>query len=138
MATDLKIGDTIKRSELHERYGGRRQGGISPSKVSPVVFLFTDQAQGVLHGYLYDGEHEDGTYHYTGEGQRGDQRMVQGNRAIRDHREEGREIHLLDVTGGIATYLGEFEYVDHYTADAPETGNGPIRSVIVFRLRPTG
>jgi len=31
--------------------------------------------------------------------------------------------------------MGEFEYVDHYLADAPETAEGPLRSVIVFRLR---
>ena len=33
-------------------------------------------------------------------------------------------------------YKGQFYYVDHYLADAPETGHGPVRSVIVFRLRP--
>lgn len=135
MAVDLIPGETIKRVELHGRYGGRRQGGISPSKQSPNVFLFTDQARGALHGYIYDGANADGFYHYTGEGQYGDQRMAQGNRAIRDHRSEGRALHLFDSHAGSTTYMGEFEYVDHYTADAPETNEGPIRSVIVFRLR---
>jgi hypothetical protein len=131
----LKPGDEIKRVELHERYGGRRQGGISPSRQSDNVFLFTDQAQGALHGYIYDGAHDDGYYHYTGEGQFGDQRMVQGNKAIRDHKAEGRALHLFDAGGGTSTYMGEFEYVDDYRADAPETNEGPLRSVIVFRLR---
>lgn len=135
MPVDISPGEQIKRTALHDRYGGRRQGGISPSKQSSNVFLFADQARGVLHGYIYDGLREDGFYHYTGEGQLGDQRMVQGNRAIRDHRDEGRDLHLFDASSGAATYVGEFEYVDHYTADAPETGNGEIRSVIVFRLR---
>ncbi|HET8813681.1 MAG TPA: hypothetical protein VFM51_01845 [Solirubrobacterales bacterium] len=135
MAISLSAGDQIKRVELHERYGGRRQGGISPSKQSPNVFLFTDQAQGALHGYIYDGAHEDGFYHYTGEGQHGDQQMVQGNKAVRDHKEEGRALHLFDASGGTTTYMGEFEYVDDYRADAPETNEGPMRSVIVFRLR---
>jgi hypothetical protein len=89
----------------------------------------------VLHGYIYDGQRKDGLFHYTGEGQRGDQRMVQGNRAVRDHKVEGRELHLFDASSGAATYVGEFEYVDHYTADAPETNEGEIRSVIVFRLQ---
>ena len=136
MSLNLRPGDSFNRVELHEELGGRRQGGISPSKQSPNVFLFTDQVRGALHGYLYDGRQPDGLYHYTGEGQRGDQRMVQGNRAVRDHRDEGRELHVFDVRGGSGTYMGEFEYVDYYTADAPETGDGPIRSVIVFRLRP--
>ncbi len=134
MPIDLKPGDEIRRVDLHQTYGGRRQGGISPSKQSPNVFLFTDQARGVLHGYIYDGQRDDGFFHYTGEGQLGDQRMVQGNRAIRDHKEEDRELHLFDSSAGTATYVGRFEYIDHYTADAPETGEGKIRSVIVFRL----
>lgn len=135
MAFPMAPGNKIKRVTLHKRYGGRRQGGISPSKQAPYVFLFTDQAQGALHGYIYDGDHTDGYYHYTGEGQYGDQRMAQGNRAIRDHMEEGRTLHLFDSSSGSATYMGEFEYVDHQLADAPETGEGPQRSVIVFRLR---
>jgi hypothetical protein len=136
MNFSLRPGQPIKRTELHKQFGGRRQGGISPSKQAPFVFLFTDQAQGALHGYIYDGENkEDGYYHYTGEGQYGDQRMAQGNRAIRDHRAEERSLQLFDSSSGTATYMGEFEYVDHYLADAPETGEGPMRSVIVFRLR---
>jgi hypothetical protein len=138
MTLDLALGKSLRRRELHERYGGRRQGGISPSRESPNVFLFTDQEQGIRHGYLYDGKRDDRLYHYTGEGQYGDQRMTQGNRVVRDHAAEGRELHLFDAGGGNATYLGRFEYVDHYTADAPETGDGPVRSVIVFRLRPLG
>jgi hypothetical protein len=135
MAFSFNAGEIIKRTELHEQFGGRRQGGISPSKQAPYVFLFTDQTQGALHGYIYDGENkEDGFYHYTGEGQFGDQKMAQGNRSIRDHEAEGRSLHLFDSSGGTATYMGEFEYVDYYLADAPETGEGPMRSVIVFRL----
>lgn len=135
-AFDFGQGESIRRVELHERFGGRRQGGISPSKVTPNVFLFTDPLKGLLHGYLYDGWREDGFFHYTGEGQFGDQQMAQGNRAIRDHLEEHRALHLFEVASGVATYVDEFEYVDDYLADAPETGHGPIRSVIVFRLRP--
>jgi hypothetical protein len=130
----LVPGQGIRRSDLHERYGGRRQGGISPSKQSSNVFLFSDRISGAARDYVYDGQHEDGYYHFTGEGQHGDQRMAQGNRAIRDHREEGRELHLFDLDGALATYLGEFEYVDDYSADAPEPGGGHERKVIVFRL----
>jgi hypothetical protein len=136
MGIHLTPGDTIRRVDLHEEYGGRRQGGISPSKQSDHVFIFTDAERGLLHGYVYDGWREDELYHYTGEGQVGDQIMAQGNRSIRDHEEEGRELHLFDVRGREASYVGQFTYVDHYEADAPETGGGPLRKVYVFRLRP--
>ncbi|MES1192832.1 MAG: restriction endonuclease [Solirubrobacterales bacterium] len=136
---DLVPGDALPRVELHQRFGGRRQGGISPCKPTPNVFLFTDERTGLLHGYVYDGW-RDGLYHYTGEGQVGDQIMAQGNRAIRDHRgtatEQPRELHLFKAANGIATYVGQFEYEDHYLADASESGSDRVRSVYVFRLRP--
>jgi len=135
MSIHLKPTEQIKRSELQDQYGGRRQGGISPSKQTPHVFLFTDPVKGARHGYIYDGQGKGDLYNYTGEGQEGDQRMVQGNRAIRDHRQEGRELHLFDVSGGLATYIGEFEYVSHESADAPATKSREQRKVIVFHLR---
>lgn len=96
-----------------------------------------DKRRGVANGYIYDGKHRDGTLHYTGEGRYGDQKMVQGNRAIRDHKGEGRALHVFDVHKGTAIYLGEFRYVDHYDADAPPSGGGEDRKVIVFVLRRT-
>lgn len=73
---------------------------------------------------------------YTGEGQVGDQQMTQGNRTIRDHADEGRELHLFEADGRELEYIGEFQYHDDYQADAPEVGNGDgaLRKVIVFRL----
>lgn len=135
MGIDLTPGQGIRRVDLHARYGGRRQGGISPSKQSNNVFVITAPGRGEQHGYLYDGQNDDGFYHYTGEGQFGDQRMVQGNRAIRDHVAEGRELHLFEAQGPKLRYIGQFEYFDDHSAEAPETGNGQLRKVIVFRLK---
>lgn len=74
----LKPGDEIERKLLQEEHGGRTQGGIGPSNKSPNVFVFSDPVAGEQHGY-FDGWRDDGCFHYTGEGQRGDQRMVSGN-----------------------------------------------------------
>ena len=38
----LQPGDRLLRRELHERFGGRQQGGISPSRTVPSVMFFTD------------------------------------------------------------------------------------------------
>jgi len=138
MPLSLEPGKSIKRTTLHRRYGGRTQGGISPSRKSPNVFLFTDRKQGELHGYIYDGLREDGFYDYTGEGQSGDQQMVQGNRAIRDHHSEGRELHLFRANGSNVIYVGQYEYAEHYFGEAPQTDKSEARSVIVFRLRTVG
>ena len=80
-----------------------------------------------------------GLFHYTGEGQRGDQQMISGNASVLHHRAEGRSLRVFQGAGGVVTYRGEFEVDPEYPwheADAPETGDGPIRKVIVFHLRP--
>jgi hypothetical protein len=138
MSLHLEPGKTIKRTSLHRRYGGQTQGGISISRKSESVFLFTDDKLGEEHGYIFDGEVKGGLYDYTGEGQTGDQRMVHGNRAIRDHQAAGRELHLFEVKEKQLTYIGQYEYVRHRTADAPQKGSLEDRSVFVFRLRPVG
>jgi hypothetical protein len=134
----LLPGEAIERKTLHERYGGRTQGGIAPSRSSPNVMVFSDPAAGEPHGYI-DEWRTDGCFHYTGEGQRGDQLMKSGNAAILDHVSAGRALRLFRGARGQVIYEGEFEVATdapYYTTDAPETGGGPTRSVIVFRLRP--
>ncbi len=135
---ELKPGDSIQRTRLHELLGGRGQGGIGPSRKSANVFIFSDPATGERHGY-YDGWLADGCFHYTGEGQRGDQEMRSGNAAILNHKSDQRALRVFTGARGRVTYLDEFEVDDaepFYRTDAPETGDGPRREVIVFRLRP--
>jgi hypothetical protein len=134
----LRPGDEIERKLLQARYGGRTQGGIGPSSKSPNVFIFSDPVAGEPHGY-FDGWRDDGCFHYTGEGQYGDQQMKSGNASILRHEEEGRALRAFTGARGLVTYEDEFELdpkEPYYTTDAPETGNGPVRKVIVFRLRP--
>ena len=132
----LKPGDTIRRTDLHRRYGGAGQGGIEPSAKTPNVFIFTDPRVGLEYGYIYD-QWKDGVFHFTGDGQLGDQLMKFGNRAILDHRKHGRALRVFDGVRGIVTYLGEFELatVPFYRADASDR-NKSVRKVIVFRLVP--
>lgn len=133
---DLQPGDQIERKQLHAKYGGRTQGGIGPSAKSPNVMIFTDQVAGEKHGYYDDWI--DGFFHYSGEGQHGDQRMLSGNASILNHKTERRALRVFDGARGVVTYRGEFEIdadLPWYEADAPETDGGPLRKVIVFRLR---
>ncbi|MFI6530836.1 restriction endonuclease [Nonomuraea sp. NPDC050547] len=137
-AWTLKPGEPIERKTLHERFGGRTQGGIGPSSRSDNVFVFTDPIAGEKHGY-FDGWMPDGLFHYSGEGQYGDQRMMSGNASILNHEQNNKALRVFQGARGTVTYLGEFEVDDKepwYEADAPETGGGAIRRVIVFRLRP--
>ena len=127
------IGHEYRRKELHDQYGGGRQGGISPSRQSAAVFLITSPA-GHQHGYQYDGPQADGTFWYTGEGQVGDMQMVRGNRAIRDAQTEGRELHLFEeARSGFLRYVGRAAYAGHHLAPAPDR-LGNSRQAIVFEL----
>ena len=52
---DLTPGTTIVRKELHDLWGGRRQGGISPSSESPNIFIFWSPAVGEQHVRAFHG-----------------------------------------------------------------------------------
>lgn len=141
MQWTLDPGDFVVRKNLHDEFGGPREGGISPSARTPNIFLFTDPPVGRLHGY-FDGWGLDGYFHYSGEGQRGDQRMVRGNKAVRDQGIDGRSLRLFRGSGGAVEHLGEFVNAPNrpwYESEAPESGNSDvIRKVIVFRLAAVG
>ena len=73
-----------RRLDIHARFGGQQQGGISTPAEAPVVIIFTGEA-GQTHGY-HDFWDDEGFFHYFGEGQRGDMKLVRGNREILEHR----------------------------------------------------
>lgn len=134
----LNPGDEIRRVELHDRYGGSSQNGISPSRTTSNILIFTAPSSGHQHGY-YDTWNEDGTFHYTGEGQTGDQKMVRGNKAIYEHRETGKRLRLFEGARGTVRYLGEWTLdpeQPYSEGEAPATGGGPLRKVIRFHLVP--
>ncbi|MDQ1547236.1 MAG: hypothetical protein QOH69_2140 [Actinomycetota bacterium] len=137
----IAVGETLLRRELHVLFGGGRYGGIEPSAKSPNVLLFTSATAGAQFGYNFDGWHSDGTFHYTGEGQLGDQLMLNGNRAVRDHIDEGRALRLFEKDGTNVIYVGEFEIPNESYVlidEAPDIEKQSLRSVFVFRLRPVG
>jgi 5-methylcytosine-specific restriction enzyme A len=63
-------------------------------------------------------------------------RLARGNKAIRDHASDGKELHLFKQKGkGIVEYVGQFRYVSHRLERGPDT-DGKIRQSIVFELSP--
>jgi len=102
------------------------------------VFIFYDPKTGHQYGY-FDEWRSDGCLHYTGEGQKGDQVMKDGNAVILNHKAEERALRVFQGAGGIVTYEGEFELDDaepFERTDAPEIKTERLREVFVFRLRP--
>jgi hypothetical protein len=139
---DLPVGSVVRRAALHRRFGGNAQAGIAPCRRHPHILLFTDPAVGPEHGYFAEWA-EDGTFHYTGQGQHGDQAFDRANKAVRSHHDQQRSLRLFETTqqAGFCRYLGEFEVdpVDPYHLDrAPGAGDRVLRTVIVFHLIPVG
>lgn len=130
----FEVGEEYRRRELHERYGGQEQGGISTPSKHPFVMLFWGDS-GEEYGYK-DGWVARDRFRYTGEGQRGDMEMTRGNRAIRDHASDGKALHLFKKVGkGTVQYEGEMVCTGH----REETGvdlHGRQRKVIIFELKP--
>lgn len=132
---DLQVGDVVRRQVLHGRFGGQEQGGISTPTGGKMVLLLANSV-GLRYGYDYDGWKEDGSYHYTGQGQTGDQRFTATNRAVLD---PGRVIHLFEEAARtVVRYVGLFKpdsNEPYYRADALDAEK-QLRSAIVFRLWP--
>lgn len=125
-----------RKTEIHGLFGGSRQSGIAASATYPAIFLFTGDS-GEQYGYA---DHwEDGAYFYTGEGQRGAMTLTRGNRAIAEHSEDGRALHLFKSLGkgNGNVYVGEFSCADMFARTQPDV-DGNDRAALVFRLVPVG
>jgi len=131
----FEIGRTYNRqADLHAIYGGQQQGGIATPK-GRYIFLFTGSS-GERYGYS-DGWDENGVFLYTGEGKLGDMEFIRGNRAIRDHVQEGKSLLLFESLGKEpgCRHVGEFacsswEYQQGIDREQQE------RTIILFHLVP--
>jgi len=134
-ATVLEVGKTYTRKLLVDAFGGQLQAGIWTPKEFPVVFMFSGES-GEQFGYK-DGWTDEGIFAYTGEGQEGDMTFTSGNRAIRDHRQSGKDLFLFQDLGkrkGVR-YEGLFECADWREINGPDK-NKQQRKILVFDLVP--
>ncbi|MDW9405916.1 HNH endonuclease, partial [Pseudomonas soli] len=123
-------------TEINGPFGGSRQSGIAASATHPAIFLFTGDS-GEQYGYA--DRWDNGAFLYTGEGQRGPMTLNRGNRAVAEHAETGRALHLFKSLGkGKGNrYLGEFCCADVFERTQPDV-DGADRTALVFRLVPVG
>lgn len=139
MVTNLfEVGETYHRvNDIHDKFGGNRYSGIAPCSEYPYVFIFFGNS-GEWHGYD-DELLDDGRFLYTGEGRDGDMTMDKGNAAIRQHANNGDELHVFESKEEAwqVTYVGEYEYQDHNWTRLPDRSDN-MRTAIRFELVPTG
>lgn len=125
----------IRRSDIHEPFGGQQQGGISTPARAPGIFIFTGHGADII-GYK-DAFQTDGSLRYTGQGQVGDMRMASGNAAIRDHSTAGKDLLLFSQMkkGGRVRFEGLFACAGWDVERQPDI-NGHERDALVFSLVP--
>ncbi len=100
-----------KRSDIHDFYGGNRQGGIAPSAKVPYIFIFSGKS-GSQYGYK-DGWDNPNIFSYTGEGQVGDMKFIKGNLALREHINNGKRVFLFEYERiGYVKFISELELYD--------------------------
>ena len=134
---DLVAGNIYVRKKVHAAFGGSPQGGISPTKNSKKIFIWSNES-GPHHGYQ-DGWSDDGsTYYYTGAGQHGDQDIdaARHNGRLLRHRENGDEILLFigqKGPGGLWKYECKLSLIDYeffQTKDANKKNRRAVRFIL--------
>lgn len=132
----LVKGRLYTRKELIDLYGGQLQGGIWTPTEFPVIFIFTGES-GEAYGYK-DGWSADGSFAYTGEGQKGPMEFIRGNKAIRDHKKNGEDIFLFEDNKkdkGVR-FVGMFECDTWDYIECLDFEKKDMRQGIVFNLFP--
>lgn len=125
-----------RRTDIHGKFGGQQQGGIITPSRHPVIFAITG-ASGLRHGYE-DEWTESGTFRYFGEGQVGDMKWDRGNKAIRDHALDGKDLLLFEaLKRGQLRARGSFNCAGFSYQQSPDR-EGDQRRAIVFHLMPLG
>lgn len=119
----------LKRSTIHDQYGGNLQSGISYPANLPFIFIFTGES-GKESGYT-DGWLNSDIFYYSGEGSKGDMTFTRGNLKLQQHKEEQRRVFLFEATRkGYVKYVDEVELYD-IGFDSVD-GNGIKRRTIKF------
>jgi len=134
---DIPIGAKLPRKEIHDRFGGVREGGISPVlEKSKNIMIFSHPRANAEHGYEPDVWLDDDTFLYCGEGPSGDQQMVRYNKSVLQHSEKDKILRVFDGTRGEVIYKGAFELDSEnpwFHKDSIGFDGNP-RKVIMFRM----
>ncbi len=138
----FNVGEVYSRVKLHATYGGQPHTRISTPAEHDLILLFASHS--VLHnpnsnGYYTSGWTQYGIFRFVGEGRYGHMSFTRGNRALRDHLNSGKQIHLFTRSDSQPSdrvqYEGEFVYRGHFYKEGLDQRRD-LRRMIVFVLKP--
>lgn len=133
----FRKGVEIKRSSIHDHYGGNRQSGISVCAHYPYIFIFSGKT-GEQYGYYDEWFPDSSVFQYTGEGKIGPMVFERGNLALRDHLVNGKRVFQFEATRkAYVRFIAEVELIDFdYFQGIDEQGQ--IRPAIKFFFQKAG
>jgi hypothetical protein len=125
-------GDTLTNEQLNDIFGVANMGGIRISKLTGTILLVSS-----VDNDLYEDRDQDGFFSYTGEGQRGDQELVRGNKALYDSPGTGAPLLLFyKKQANEYEFQGEVRLAAVPTQEQQPDADGQSRAVWVFPLAP--
>jgi len=138
----IPIGSSLPKASIHAVVGGSSQHGMTSCLNGSAFLVFHNKTAGKKYGYdRWEGWQTDGSFRYTGQGVKGDQKFTRCNKSLVQMSALGKPIHLFQTEkkGNPYKYTGLVTLGDP-TFDlklAPDE-NGDERQVIVFHLIPIG
>lgn len=115
--SEFEEGTHYHRSDIHREFGGERFQSVSSSTEYPSIFLFMGEDKDDGHDIEFK---EDGTLYCTILQDSDHPEWADNIEAITGHREAGESLFVFEsmVDHGAVSYVGEFEYVSHFSKNA--------------------
>jgi hypothetical protein len=132
-------GDLFKRADMHKLIGGSFRHGMTKCNSGRDFLLFHDLKNSKKFGYdKWEGLQIDGSFHYSGQGTTGNQKLTRANLGLVSASEQGIPIHLIESVEGTCTYLGQYILGDppFSIERAPDVNGEFEREIFVFKLIP--
>ena len=95
----FKIGQSVSNKQIMSEFVCKNSGGIRYSTTTNSIVLIANHNFG-----LYKDRLVSSTFHYTGEGQQGDQTMTRGNKRLNSARFGYISVHLFEHFPGESGY----------------------------------
>ena len=128
----LQIGDMVTFTQLREIFKCGNAGGMLRSKTLNTLVIVLDHTKG-----LYEDKWVGNILHYTGMGQKGDQRLKgTQNKTLYESRTNGITVHLFEVSvPNQYVYRGIVRLVEEPYQTEQQDSEGTMRKVWIFPVQ---
>lgn len=137
MASDIRLdpGDILDNETLAETFLCSTEGGMRRSHRTGTLVIVSDYVNPTK---FYEDRWDGNNFYYTGEGSKGDQKLIRQNKTLAESDTNEVEVHLFEkYRGNEYTYQGVVELADKPFQEIQFDELSSRRKVWVFPLRLT-